>query len=344
MLRSKGYDVLLIGRQQAASVPLDERDYSTHRMKLPFETGFLFYASYNIALFFHLLLRKTDLLFSNDLDTLLPNFLISQLRGKQLVYDSHEYFTEVPELTNRPKVQRIWKRLESWILPKLKNALTVNISIAKLYFDNYGIKMNVVRNIPAIQSFSSNATRSELGLPEDKKLIILQGSGINMHRGAEEAVEAMQYVENAVLLIIGSGDVIGKLHQMVSELKLENKVIFRPRMPYRKMMAHTRLADLGLTLDKDTNINYRYSLPNKLFDHIHAGIPTLASDLVEVKRVIEDHGVGETIHSFDPKKLAEKISGMLSSPKNVTWKENCKKTALELTWEKESVVLQKMID
>ncbi|MBL4587118.1 MAG: glycosyltransferase, partial [Flavobacteriales bacterium] len=179
MLRDKGYDVLLIGRQQAASIPLEKRDYATHRMQLPFEKGPLFYATFNIGLFYHLLLRKSDLLFSNDLDTLLPNFLVSRIRGTQLIYDSHEFFTEVPELVSRPKVQQFWKRLESWMLPKLKNTVTVNDSIAQLYKKEYAVNMKVVRNIPVAQTANETFSKKELDLPENEKLIILQGSGIN---------------------------------------------------------------------------------------------------------------------------------------------------------------------
>ena len=54
-------------------------------------------------------------------------------------------------------------------------------------------------------------TRKELGLPENKKIIVLQGSGINVDRGGEEVVQAMEFLNDAVLLIIGSGDVIDAL-------------------------------------------------------------------------------------------------------------------------------------
>lgn len=344
LLVQKGYEVLLIGRETSASVPLESRDYAMHRMKLPFEKGPLFYACYNIGLFCHLLLRKADLLFSNDLDTLLPNFLASKLRGKALIYDSHEFFTEVPELTSRPRVQNVWKAIEKQFLPKVKNALTVNRSIADLYKDAYGIEMKVLRNIPRVRGMVSHNSRQELGLPLDKKVIILQGSGINMHRGAEEAVEAMRYIDDAVLLILGSGDVIPQLKQLVRQYSLENRVIFKPRMPYHKMMAHTHVADLGLSLDKDTNINYRFSLPNKLFDYIHAGIPVLGSNLVEVKRIIQDYGVGEIAISFEPEKLAAQIQAMLASAKVDEWKQNAQKARAELNWETETKVLSKMID
>lgn len=344
LLGQKGFEVVLIGRHTSTSVPLEQRTYSMHRMKLPFEKGPLFYASFNIALFFHLLFRRSDLLFSNDLDTLLPNFLASKIKRKPLIYDSHEFFTEVPELVERPRVQKIWLAIEKRILPKLRFSLTVNRSIADLYEQKYGVKMKVLRNIPPFSELTGELSKSELAIPEYRKVIILQGAGINMHRGAEEAVEAMRYIDDAVLLIVGSGDVVEKLKQMVADFEISDRVIFKGRMPYQEMMAHTRLADLGLSLDKDTNVNYRFSLPNKLFDYIHAGIPILASDLVEVKRIVEQYEVGEIVKSFDPPLLSQQIREMLFSPKVSEWKQNALKTRAELNWENETEALSTMID
>src|SRR5436853_2609137 len=95
-LHKKGCDVVLVGRRKKDSADVS-RDYKTVRFRLWWEKGALFYASYNLRLFFFLLFTKSDALVANDLDTLLPNFLISKLKGSKLYYDSHEYFTEVPE-------------------------------------------------------------------------------------------------------------------------------------------------------------------------------------------------------------------------------------------------------
>jgi len=65
-----------------------------------------------------------------------------------------------------------------------------------------------------------------LGLPSNRFLVILQGSGINIDRGAEETVLSMQYLDNTILLIIGDGDIVKNLKQMVSEQGLESKVKF----------------------------------------------------------------------------------------------------------------------
>ncbi len=335
-LKKLGFDVLLVGRKRKKSLSLEQREYRTHRMFLFFEKGFLFYAEYNFRLFFFLLFRKCDLLLANDLDTLLPNYLVKKLRNKKLVYDSHEYFTGVPELEGRKFVKNIWKYIERMIFPKLTDIITVNDSIAKLYKDEYGKELTVVRNIPALQNLKEFKSKEELRIDAGKKMILLQGSGINIDRGAEEAVMAMQYVTNAILYIIGDGDVIDILKKMVKENKLEQKVVFILKQPMFKLLQYTVNADIGLTLDKDTNINYRYSLPNKLFDYIHAGVPVLASSLVEVKKIIQQYKVGEIIENHNPEHIASKINEMLDNREQlIKYKNNTQKAANELCWENE---------
>lgn len=341
-LQAMGYDVTLVGRKQRKSLPLQERAYRTKRMFLLFEKGPLFYLEYQKRLFWYLIFHKVDVLVSNDLDTLLPNFLVAKLKGAELVYDSHEIFCEVPELQNNPMKKNIWKRLERWIFPRLKHVFTVNDSIAKIYSEEYKVPVKVIRNIPPLanQRKLKPSTKQELGIPQNKKVIVLQGAGINIDRGAEEAVDAMQYVTDAVLMIVGSGDVITLLHQMVKKLNLTEKVIFVGKVPFEKLLQYTHHADLGLTLDKDTNINYRYSLPNKLFDYIHAGVPVLASELVEIKKIIDEYKVGDCIQSHDPKHIAEKINSILNNETQLQdWKKNCKIAAENLNWENEEKFL-----
>lgn len=344
-LKESGYKVLVIGRRLPNSQELPGKKYRCKRFSLWFHKGPLFYAAYNLRLYRFLLFSKVDILLSNDLDTLPANYLISKIKRIPLVYDSHEYFTGVPELVNRPKVQRIWKRIESHILPHLQYAYTVNESIARLYREEYNVEFESIRNVPEPRRYpprDRELLRRDLHLPNDKKIILLQGAGINIQRGAEEAVLAMQYIDHALLLIVGGGDVIPVLRKMVAGHHLGDKVRFEGKKAPSDLVFYTESADLGLSLDKDTNLNYRYSLPNKLFDYIHAGIPVLASNLPEVRKIVEEYGIGRIAENHDPQHLAQLMKEMLSDTDGMQAMQlRLGKAASELNWDRER---QKLIN
>ncbi len=305
------------------------------RMKLLFTKGALFYMCFNVRLFFVLLFVKGHIFHSNDLDTLLANRLASLIRRKPLVYDTHELFTEVPELIQRPAVRKIWLRIERWIFPRLKYVFTVNQSIAEIYSEKYGKDVKVLRNVPPLSLEYEQADRKAFGLDEKKKIIILQGAGINIDRGAEELLEAMKLTEGIQLVIAGSGDVINMLKHESESSQLQGKVIFFDKMPHAELMKLTRCADCGLSLDKDTNLNYRYSLPNKLFDYIHVGIPVLVSRLPEIEKIVIQYGIGIFIESHEPQEIANRIYEILWNFPEGHWTTALKRASKELCWDNE---------
>jgi len=337
-LHDSGFEVTLCGRQLKNSLDIKDRPYEIKRFKLLFNKGALFYANYNIRLFFYLLFHQADWLLANDLDTLLANRMAKSFKKQcTLVYDAHEYFTGVPELERRPKIQNIWKRIEKFCLPKVDKMYTVNLSIATLYQALYPKKIGVVRNISDFTPPKTRLDRKALGLPLDKKIVIIQGAGINIDRGGEEAVEAIQKVPNSVLIFVGDGDVIPSLKAKVEKENLKDKVLFFGKQPYDILMNYTICSDLGLSLDKDTNVNYRFSLPNKVFDYIHAGIPLLVTNLIEVKNVVEGYSVGEVCEDLSPDQLAEDIERILFDEELYQkYQSNTQKASKELNWKNES--------
>lgn len=342
VFKELGYDVLLVGREQKKSQPLVKRDYECKRMKLIFEQGPQFYFFFNVRLFFILLFHKADVLLANDLDTLYPNYLVSKIKGIKLIYDSHEIFCEVPELQANPTKKRIWEKLEKRIVPKLKYCITVNNSIANYFTNKYKVPFIFLRNIPNYTKLEQVKSRIELQLPLDKKIIILQGAGINVQRGAEELVDAFEFLtDDYLLLIIGSGDVILQLKENVVKKQLQNKVKFIDKIPSSELRHYTSNANLGITIDKDTNLNYHFSLPNKVFDYIHAGIPILASRLPEIEEIVTSNHIGTFIENHHPQHIAEKISAFLNSSDYEVCKKNTGLAAGKYNWNNEK---QKLIN
>ncbi len=343
-LTRNGFDVTLVGRRYGDSAVLAPRAYKTHRMRLLFRKGAFFYAEYNIRLFFYLLFHHFDLFVANDLDTLLPNVLISKLKRKRLVYDSHEYFCGELSIADRPFVKRVWQSIEKFCFPKLKDVITVSQSIVDQYEEEYGIRPHLVRNIPPKATPPVTETRASLQLPEDKTIIILQGNGINEGRGGEELVEAMPFVdEKAVLLIVGNGTMIPQLKDRVKELHLEHRVRFVPRVTPEMLFNYTYMADIGIALDRDLSLNLRFSLPNKLFEYIKAGTPMVVSNLIERARIVGQYQVGLIVEDFQPENVAEKINRLVTDKQMYDeMKANCKVAAEDLCWENEEKVLEEI--
>jgi len=343
-LQELGFEVHLIGRQKRNSPAMPARDYQIRRLKLRFEKGALFYAALNMRLFLLLCLNKQDFLYANDLDTLPAAFLASKIKRKPLLYDSHELFTEVPELVNRPQIQKFWRTIEKWLLPKLKEMITVNESIAKIFNDQYKINTSVVRNVPQKRETLNALSRIELGLEAHQKMLIIQGSGLNVQRGIEEAVMAMAQIDNAILFLVGDGDVIPNVKKLVAQNALQDKVRFVSRLPYQELMRYTAAADLGLALDKPLSLNYQLALPNKVFDYIQGQTPILASPLIEIKNLIETYDCGEILETVSPECIAKSINQLFDNPERLAQlKKNCVTAAQREHWDKDQETLKQVI-
>lgn len=335
-MTQNNWDVLLIGRRLSNSKKLD-RNYKTHRISLIFNNGFLFYAEYNLRLFFFLLLKKVHVLHANDLDTLLPMWLLSKLKKVPLVYDSHEFFLGVPEIQNKKMVKFIWKLIERIIFPRLKHVFTVNESIAKLYQNAYNVNVKVLRNVPEQTKIDLIKTKSNLNLPSQKPVVILQGSGINVDRGAEELLEAIALQDQFFLCVIGKGDVFEKLRERALRQDLSKKTMFIDAIPYEEMMQYTMLSDIGVSLDKPNNLNYEYSLPNKFFDYIKAGIPVVSSHLIEIRKLVEQFNCGAMTTSHDPHDILDALQYAFKNKSS--FKKGILQAKEELVWEKEVINL-----
>ena len=335
-LHEAGYEVKLVGRKFRYSQSL-ARSYQTRRMRLFFNRSFLFYAEYNIRLFFLLLFEKADILLANDTDSLPANFAVSKIKRKKLIFDAHEMFPEVPEVVDRPFVKKCWTKIEDLIFPQLDRAYTVCQSIADLYNEKYNLNMQVVRNIPLAGQDKAIVPAID---KQNKKIILYQGA-VNIGRGIDRIIDAMPYLDDFLFYVVGDGDCLADLRKSVRDKQLDDKVKFTGRVPFEDLPAYTASADIGVNLLDNKGLNYYYALPNRIFDYIRHTIPILANDFPEVRRIISHYRVGKLIDHFEPEYLASVIREMVSEAKN---KEGFALANKELTWENESLVLLKMID
>ncbi len=349
-LKENGFDVTLVGRRNKYTYGIKTRDYHVHRFHMWFRSSFFFYLEFNLRLFFWLLFKKYDIYLGNDLDVMPATALSAWIKQKPLVYDSHEYFLGMAGMDQKPFRRNIWRTVERFIFPRVKYIYTVSESVRNLYRRDYDKRLLVVRNLPLRENHTELLTPEEktwiagidAKIPRGKKILLLQGAGLNAQRGAEELVYAMLFLDASQfhLLIIGDGEVFPTLEKMIKQNDLENKITLIPKVPFAVLDHFTRQADLGFSIDKPMIVNHRFSLPNKLFEYLHAGVPVLASRLVEQEKIINHYKVGTFIEEHHPEHIAKKITEVFADEQRwLEWKRNTFQVRDELNWENERQII-----
>lgn len=326
-LQEQGYDVILIGRNRNKSKSLQKQSYMQHRLNMWFDAGKLFYLELQCRLFFYLLFKPFDAVCGVDLDTILPCYLVSRIRGKVCFYDAHELFTEVPELNNRSLVRRIWLALERWICTRKSIVkYTVSQSVADIFFDRYNAQFDVIRNMPHIKNTGSGNPSSN---------IIVYRGAVNKGRGLEFLIQAMQF-NGYTLIIAGDGDITASLKELVIALKLTDRIQFTGYLSPAELDHIAVSARIGVNLLDSVSLNYYYSLANKFFDYVHLGLPQITMRFPEYEKLNATFEVAILLDSLQPGSIAVAIDQLMQH--NEYYKQlqtNCKHASAVWNWEEE---------
>ena len=263
-----------------------------------------------------------------------------------VVYDSHEFFTEAAGLTNAPLKRLVWLMIEKYTVPKLGQMITVNNSIAESYKQRYGIRVDVMRNMPVLSDIPQVAHRvpfEKYGVRTDLPIMLLQGAFMDRDRGTSDAVNALEEITDTTLVLVGAGIEWEERLERMDDPRWKGRLYCIPRLPYDELKQLTASADVGLSLDKALHTNYQLSLPNKLFDFIHVGLPIVASPMVEVKRIVEEYGVGVVADEVSTKAIVKAVKEVLSQPKE-HWRKACLNARENLHWDADSHIILEQLD
>lgn len=330
-LAANGYEVVLVGRKLKSSIPLTTKPFVQKRLGCFFSKGFLFYKEYNLRLFFFLLFQKADIICAIDLDTILPVYFVTAIKGQKRVYDAHELFTEQKEVITRPFVHRFWLAVEKFTVPKFKAGYTVNHFIAEEFSKRYGVQYTVVRNLPLLTALPTETHRTE-------KWILYQGS-VNEGRCFETLIPAMKNV-NAKLVICGKGNFYEQAVQLVKQYQLESKITFHGYLPPEELSRFTPLAYIGLTLFEPEGLNQYHSLANRFFDYAMAGIPQVCVNYPEYAAINDTYNIAYMVNDTETATIAAALNNLLCD--DVLYKQltqNCLEIRSILNWENEQQIL-----
>lgn len=325
-LSAVGYDVLLTGYKLKNSFPLTTTSYRQHRLRCWFTRGKLFYAEYSVRLLFFLLSRKADCICAIDLDTMLPCYMVSKIKGIKRVCDAHEYFSQLDEVISRPAIYKFWRWLEGKLLPRFKEGYTVCKSIADVFSLAYDVQYRVIRNVPLLAQQPPVAPRA--------RRILYQGA-LNKGRALDKLVEAMKDVD-AELLLCGDGNFMKELQEEVKLHKVSGKVKFIGMKLPAELKEFSSSAHIAINPFEKRGLNQYLSLSNKFFDYIHAGLPQVTMNYPEYGTLNDQFEVALLIDDTTPEKISEALNKLLND--DVLYgvlKENCIKARQVLNWQNE---------
>jgi glycosyltransferase involved in cell wall biosynthesis len=334
-LSNAGYEVELVGRKLLHSKPLrTDFNFKQTRLTCKINKGKLFYMEFNLRLLWYLLRQKTNAICAIDLDTILACGITATLNNNTLVFDAHEHFTEVPEVTNRKITKTIWHLIGKIFVPKAKLCYTVGPQLAKLLGTIYKNKFKVIMNVPvlvdAVERVDKVDAVNEVD-GENPGYILYQGA-LNKSRGLEQGILAMHQVENIKLLIAGEGDLSSELRELVVKEKLENKVQFLGFVQPADLKQLTVNAKVGLNLLEPNGLSYYYSLANKFFDYMQAGVPCVCANFPEYKAINEKYHCSVLI-DCEVNEIANSINELLSNQITYqTLSKNCILASQNFNW------------
>jgi glycosyltransferase involved in cell wall biosynthesis len=330
-LANNGYAVTLAGRKLPDSQPLTDRSFRQVRLYCFFKKGALFYAEYNLRLFFWLLFQQADCVCAIDLDTILPCLWISKIKGWKRVYDAHELFCEMKEVVSRPSRYRIWKKIEQYAVPQFRYGYTVCQPIADEFKKMYGVTYNVIRNIALLKE-------DEPQPKPETPFFIYQGA-VNEGRSFETLIPAMKHT-NIPLQVYGDGNFFNQTQKLIEENKVSGNVRLMGKLKPELLREVTKQAYAGITLFENNGQSNYLSLANRFFDYIQAGIPQLGVNYPAYREINDKYEVAILINNLSP----ETISNALNLLANdlVLYdrlKSNCLKARRELCWQEEEKTL-----
>jgi glycosyltransferase involved in cell wall biosynthesis len=281
--------------------------------------------------------ERPDVVHAHDAAMLAPGLAAARSVGARLVYDSHELATGVPYR------ERLWALFVRWlervVIRRCDAVLTVSDGIADRLVELHGLPRRpaVVRNVPDVTGpIAGGRLRGVVGIG-DAPLVLHQGAPAR-HRGCEQLVRAMASVPDAHLVFLGDeGDpgYVASLTRLAGGCGLEERVHFVPSVPLEELLAQTAEADVGVSLLEDVCENHRLALPNKVFEYVAAGVPVVASRLPEVRRLVEQRGIGWTADASDPADVARALRDALAGRDEPRLEANLQAAAREFSWGRE---------
>ncbi|MCX7605809.1 MAG: glycosyltransferase [Bacteroidia bacterium] len=332
---AKEHLVEVVGIVRSRMEPIiADRPYRVSRLRVPFRRGPLFFLVANLQMFLYLLFRRGwNAVLASDLNILPACWLAASLKGKSLLLDSRELYTQTPFLKERAVRRFIWELAERFLYPKVGYILAVSPPIADYFSQRYKKPVWVVYNLPLR---GRGFARPRL----ENRLLLYQGL-LHPYRGLEELILALGYVRGWKLWVVGDGPLRPYLETLAKQQRLMDRITFFGLVPFEAIQGYTQQATFGVSGEIPHVLNHKYALPNKAFDYLQQGIPLLVGEAPLLQALVRHYGCGRVVERWQPREIAYTLEEIEHAHEMYdVWVEKARVAAKELHWERQEPCLR----
>ncbi|WP_298667177.1 glycosyltransferase family 4 protein [uncultured Methanofollis sp.] len=234
--------------------------------------------------------EECDVYHCHELGSLFLGVLFKLVKGTRLVYDVHEHWpSQFLEDIGINDTNIFYNLLERFVLEYERflsgfsdSILAVSESVAERFRDS-GKPLWVILNVPVLQYSLCGDTCNK-----NPRELIYMGGKLQASHGVQECYDAVTRLKTDYPDIRLT--IVGKLDDRLSQVLRGDNSHFNVTgtLPYDKMYKRICEGGIGLVFFQKVTYNMYVGLPNKLFDYMSCGLPVVASDFPEIRRIVGD--------------------------------------------------------
>lgn len=292
----------------------------------------------HLKLFLKAFFINADIYHAHDINVLPTLWLCAKLRRKPIIYDAHEISTS---REGYQKIAKLVYVVENFLCKRVNGMITTTDMRADIFVKDYGCERPVVlQNRPMwFRPEKTDKLRLMFGISSGTPIVLYQG-GMQRGRGLHNIIKSAEKTKDCVYVMIGSGALKASLQKMTEELDLTDRVYFIDAVPLEELYELTASADIGIQVIQNTCLNHYSTDSNKLFEYIMCGLPVIASDFPEIRKIVNSTQTGLLVDSENLDDIISKIKRLVcDSELRGSMSANCLATSQELSWETQEAEL-----
>jgi len=287
----------------------------------------------HVAMIWEIVKTRPNVVHAHDVNVLLTGYVSSILVRSKIVYDAHEISVD---REGYRKLAKFIKFIESNIIRRVNASITTTDSRAVWFSESYQVKKPVVIQNRANKvhvGHASNFLRRTLDISDDCLIVLYQG-GMQPGRGMHNLIKVAEKVKECHFVLIGKGRQFEEVQTLVRRFGIEHRVHILEAVKFSQLCQYTAGADIGIQIIRNTCLNHYTTDSNKLFEYIQAGLPVIASDFPEIRRVVDKYDVGLLVNPDNVNEISEAIRLLVNdNVKYTKYKRQVIDAQDELSWE-----------